>query len=90
MINENKEIIRKFLKTECKLTCFQLWTEYINDSNGNVAVFFINGGGFIGNGFVSISTNENEAIELMKKAQPERDWNMFEIEKYGKFTIVLA
>lgn len=86
---KNKEIIRKFLRIEYKLKDFELWALHVFNKEGDEAVFELVGGEFIGDGYITISKDHQEAIDLMKQVNPERDWGLFEIEEFNGYTIVI-
>ena len=86
----NRYLLRKFLKEEYKFNNFELWRlSDITNSTGVVSGFRFLCSNFIGAGFVSISKDKDEAINLMRKMQPEIDWCFFEIESFNGYTIVL-
>lgn len=87
---KNKQVLRKFLKEEYNFNGLELWRlSDITNSEGIVSGFRLLCSNFIGNGYISISKDKDEAIKLMRKMQPERDWSMFEIETYKDYTIIL-
>lgn len=88
--DKNKRIIRDLLTNEWNFKNFELWrlSDVVNEDNV-VCGFRLIGGGFIGSGYITISDDFKEAVDLMKELEPDVDCGLFEIEKFKGYTIVL-